>query len=98
MKQVTERRKSEYDDLHESESITDLQIKYSRMKQLETENNQLKNMVQSRDEQINDLKREIDKLKVSNYKERNKTNFSKITFVRGLSSFLAERSDHNHKS
>lgn len=65
MKQVTERRKSDYDDLHESESITDLQIKYGRIKQLEVENGQLKSMLQSRDEQINDLRREIDKLKVS---------------------------------
>lgn len=65
MKQMTERRKSDYDDLNESETITDLQIKYNRMKQMETENNQLKNMLLSRDDQINDLKREIDKLKVN---------------------------------
>lgn len=65
MKQVSERRKSDYDDLQASESIADLQIKYGRMKQLEYENNQLRTMLQSRDDQINDLKREIDKLKVS---------------------------------
>lgn len=66
MKQVTEqRRKSDYDDLLQSESITDLQIKYGKIKQLEFENTQLKNMVKTRDDQINELKREIDKLKVN---------------------------------
>lgn len=64
MKQVTEHRKSDYDDLHLSESITDLQLKYGIIKQLETENNQLKNMVKIRDDQLNELRREIDKLKV----------------------------------
>lgn len=64
IKQVSERKKSDYDDLLVSESITDLQIKYGRIKQLENENLQLKNSLKRRDEEINELRREIDKLKV----------------------------------
>lgn len=64
IKQVSERKKSDYDDLLVSESITDLQIKYGRIKQLECENLQLKNALKQRDEEINELRREIDKLKV----------------------------------
>lgn len=70
MKQVTERRKSDYDDLHESETIAELQKKYGRIKLLETENIQLKSILQCRDDQINDMKREIDKLKVSRTSRR----------------------------
>lgn len=61
---MSERKKSDYDDLLVSESITDLQIKYGRIKQLECENLQLKNSLKRRDDEINELRREIDKLKV----------------------------------
>lgn len=60
-----QRRKSDYDDLLLSDSITDLQIKYSKIKQLEYENGQLKKIVKLRDGEINELKREIHKLKVN---------------------------------
>lgn len=74
MRQMSEqRRKSDYDDLLLSESITDLQLKYGKIKQLEYENGQLKKMVKIRDNEINELKREIHKLKVSRWRRWTKT-------------------------